>query len=65
MHCKFYLFFNEPLLQTCPECNHELIPEKKDSANSSISDISMKDITEDIIESEIDKTEKRRSVRQG
>jgi len=50
--------------KTCPECNHELIPERKDSVGPCAVGESVTTITEEIIpDLDNDKTEKRRSVR--
>ena len=47
--------------KTCPECNHELIPERKDSASFHGSDVASLGLIEDDLDS--DRVEKRRSVR--
>jgi len=50
--------------KTCPECNHELIPERKDSVGPSAVGESVTTVSEEIVpDLETDKTEKRRSVR--
>ena len=49
--------------KTCPECNHELIPERKDGPGSVTGNEAVPNFSEDIADIDSDKIEKRRSVR--
>ena len=49
--------------KTCPECNHELIPERKDSVSLHGSDVASLGLAEELADLDSDRVEKRRSVR--
>ena len=49
--------------KTCPECNHELIPERKDSVSLHGNDVAALGLAEDLGDLDSDRVEKRRSVR--